>query len=103
MGGRHPVGVEYRTRKTRLQQRLDDIEARLRAAAGRDPLADIAGQPDADEIWQRLDLGRQRAILDALLVVTVLPKRRRRPPAEGHIDPRTRRHPATPHRLKAAC
>jgi hypothetical protein len=79
--------VEYRTRKTRLQQRLDDIEARLRTAAGRDPLADIAGQPDAADIWQRLDLGRRRAVLGALLVVTVLPTRRGRPPAEGHIDP----------------
>jgi hypothetical protein len=29
---------------------------------------------DAAEVWERLGLGRQRAILDALVIVTVMPQ-----------------------------
>jgi hypothetical protein len=66
---------EYRVERAELQARLTAVEERQRAASGRDPLAGIAGRADAADVWERLDLGRQRAILDALLIVTVLPQR----------------------------
>lgn len=56
------------------EERLSTIEAQQRAAAGRDPLGGIAGRADAAQVWERLDLGRRRAILCALVVVAVLPQ-----------------------------
>lgn len=54
-----------------LRARLDEIEAGLLAASARDPLAGIAGNPDAAALWAGLDLGRKRAILRELVTVTV--------------------------------
>ena len=89
---------EYRTRKQRLQDRLDDIEGQQRAAVGRHPLARIAGHPDAKGVWDELDLGEQRAVLAALIVVTVLPARRGRLPDGSRFDyAAVRIEPARPH------
>jgi DNA invertase Pin-like site-specific DNA recombinase len=83
------TAAEYRTTRAELEQRLRDIEERQRSAAGRDPLAGIAGRADAAEVWERLGLGRQRAILDALVIVTVLPQRSGRMPDGSRFDPRS--------------
>ena len=77
---------EYRVERAELQTRLTAVEERQRAASGRDPLAGIAGRADAGEVWKRLDLGRQRAILDALVIVTVLPQRHGRMPDGSRFD-----------------
>ena len=79
--------AEYRERKARLEDTLTKLEAEQRAATGRDPLAGIAGRADAAKVWERLDLGRQRAILDSLIVVTVLPQRPGRLPDGSRFDP----------------
>lgn len=78
--------AEYRTTRAELGERLADIEDRQRAAAGRSPLAGIAGRADAAAVWEGPDLGRQRAILDALVVVTVLPQRPGRLPDGSRFD-----------------
>jgi DNA invertase Pin-like site-specific DNA recombinase len=64
---------EYRTRKTRLAEKLATVEAEMTAAAGTSPLAGLAGRPDAGEVWDRTDLAGRRAAINVLMVVTVLP------------------------------
>ena len=62
----------------RLNARLAEIERQLTAASSRSPLADIAGRPDASDVWNGLSLGRKRAILRELCTVTVMPTGRGR-------------------------
>lgn len=81
--------VEYRERRARLKDKLTQLEVRQKAAAGRDPLAGIAGRADAGQVWKRLDLGRKRAILNELLVVTVLPAPHGRMPDGSRFDARS--------------
>jgi hypothetical protein len=64
---------DYRPRKARLTEQLASIEAEMSAAAGTSPLAGIAGQPDAGEVWKQLDLANRKAVIDCLMEVTVLP------------------------------
>ena len=71
----------------RLAQRLDQIDRQLATSAGSDPLAGIAGRPDAGRVWAGLDLGRKRAILNMLAVVTILPTRTSRQPDGSYFDP----------------
>jgi hypothetical protein len=74
------------------QRRLGEIDRLLSRVAQRDPLADIAGRPDAKEVWDSRDVGQQRAILRELVTVTVLPAKAGRPPGlkpgEPYFDPR---------------
>ena len=89
--------AEYRVERAELEHRLAGLEAQQRTAAGRDPLAGIAGRADAGDVWERLDLGRQRAILQALVTVTVLPQRLGRLPDGSRFDPNAVRiEPAAP-------
>lgn len=58
-----------------IRARLDEIDTVLLGASARDPLAGIAGNPDASAVWAGLDLGRKRAILRELVTVTLHPSR----------------------------
>jgi len=72
--------AEYRTRKARPGEKLAATEAAIASASGTSPLAGIAGRPDAGEVWERIkDLGRKRAIIDALATVAVVPAPGRSP------------------------
>jgi site-specific DNA recombinase len=62
-----------------LQGRLGQVQAAIATAEERSPLAGIAGRPDAGEIWEGLDLGRRRALLRSLAIVTLLPAVQRGP------------------------
>jgi hypothetical protein len=77
--------AEFKTRKARLAEQLADVQARLRSAAGHSPVADLAGRPDAAEVWAALDLGRRRAILQTLAIVWVLPLEK--PPGRAPFNP----------------
>jgi hypothetical protein len=77
--------ADFKIRKARLDQKLTDVQAQLRSAAGHSPVADLAGRPDAAEIWAKLDLGRRRAILDTSAIVWVLPLSR--PPGRAPFNP----------------
>jgi hypothetical protein len=63
------------------------VQGKLRSAAGSSPVADVAGRPDAAQVWAGLDLGRRRAILETLAVVHVLPVPR--PQGRAPFDPDT--------------
>jgi hypothetical protein len=69
--------AEFKRRKARLTEKLSEVEARMTAANGTTPLAGLAGRRDAAKRWADLDLGHKRAVLGALMTVTVLPAIRR--------------------------
>jgi site-specific DNA recombinase len=77
--------AEFKTRRQRMNDELAKIQDQLRDASGNNPLADIAGRKDAGEVWATLDLGRKRAILQALATVWVLPLTK--PPGRAPFDP----------------
>jgi site-specific DNA recombinase len=79
--------ADLKTRTARLSEQLSDVQARLSQAAGHSPVADLAGRPDAAEVWAALDLGRQRAILQNLMIVWVLPLEK--PPGRAPFNPDT--------------
>lgn len=71
--------AEYERRTDELWAELDGINAQLRGAVGVDPLAKIAGDPDAAQLWAELTLPSKRAIMRRVLRVTVLPSKRGMP------------------------
>jgi site-specific DNA recombinase len=83
--------AEMITARERATTRLSAAEAELDAATAPTPLAGIADQPDPGAAWLAADLGRQRAVLAALMTVVVLPVPRgggRGRPVEGFdLDP----------------
>jgi hypothetical protein len=82
------------TRTAKRRAKITAIEAELAAAsAGPDPLDGLAGNPDAGKIWDGLGLARQRAVLDRLAVVTLLPATRR---GRGFDPGSVRVEPVTP-------
>ncbi|MGH3319484.1 MAG: recombinase family protein [Streptosporangiaceae bacterium] len=81
--------AQLRSGTTRLRARLDAIESELAAAARVNPLVGIVDAGDVGATWEALDIGRKRAVLDVLMVVTVLPSRRGRHPGGGYFDPAT--------------
>jgi site-specific DNA recombinase len=70
--------------KADLKRAEDD----LAVAAPRDALAGLAGRADAARIWEKLDIGRKRAIVRTLVDVTLVPRGRGgRLPGGGYFDP----------------
>ncbi len=67
---------------------LDGVQARLAASVQHDALAGLAGHEDAAERFDALPLERRRAVVDALVTLTVLPRTHRgRLPGGGYFDP----------------
>lgn len=62
-----------RTQAEKLTQQISHHEQMITAATADEPLASIIGADDVRRTWRKLDLKRQRAIIDALMSVTVLP------------------------------
>jgi site-specific DNA recombinase len=60
----------------RARANLEAIEAKMAAAARIDPVAQLLGVEDARAVWDSLSLGRQRAVLDSLMSVTLGPGRK---------------------------
>lgn len=54
-----------------IRGQLGGAEERLAALSGRDPLFGLAGNPDAAQVWETLDLGQRRSVLRRVAVVTV--------------------------------
>lgn len=81
--------AELKVRRGRLNDRLSKLDAQMNAAAGSEPLAGLAGNPDAAQVWAGLDLARRRAVLDTIAVVTVKPAPRGRQPDGSYFDPAT--------------
>lgn len=87
--------ARWQRRNNRMRTRLDEIAREIEAAAQIDPLAGIVGAPDVAALWfgtredrsDGLDLGRRRAVLDALATVTVLKAGRGRREGGDYFDP----------------
>jgi site-specific DNA recombinase len=63
--------AQYNRKRDRYESRSKEIALQLSEASSIDPIAGIAGEPNAREIWEKLPLGRQRAIINRLMVLTI--------------------------------
>lgn len=79
-------GKDRMTRKQMLdateftRKRLERIEQQMAAAATTSILATLPlGTPEIEQLWPGYHLDKKRAIIDALMTVTLLPARRGRP------------------------
>jgi DNA invertase Pin-like site-specific DNA recombinase len=86
---------EAQIARGRARARLEQAEAEIAGATAPTPLAGLADAPDPAAVWAGLDIERRRAVLGALLTVTVLPVPRGAPPrfdpATVEITPREQR------------
>lgn len=71
---------QLREGSARLRGRVAELEERLAGTAQGSALDGLIGVPDVAERWAELGLDRRRAVLAALLEVTVLPAPKGRPP-----------------------
>jgi site-specific DNA recombinase len=76
----------------RLHGELAGVEGAIGEASRSSVLAGMVDAPDPAAVWAALDLDRQRAIVDLLMTVTILPARRGRPKGwkqgESVFDPK---------------
>lgn len=79
--------LEWRAASKAAKQRLADAEQVLAAAMKVNPVVGLVNAEDPESMWNALDLGRQRAVIDYLMTVVVLPARRGRLPGGGYWDP----------------
>jgi site-specific DNA recombinase len=72
-----------------LRAELAEVEQKIADAGQADVLAPLIGNPA--EVWASLGLGQRRAVIDALMTVTVLPSPKGRPrgwqPGESYFRP----------------
>jgi DNA invertase Pin-like site-specific DNA recombinase len=62
-----------RRESSKLRAKLAEVEA-AQAVAGRvDVLGQLVGAPDVRAVWEGLGVGRQRAVIETLMTVTLLP------------------------------
>lgn len=62
----------------RLRTELSGIEARIQQATSADVLGPLVHAPDVESAWSACDLKQRRAVIDALMTVTLLPPPRGR-------------------------
>jgi DNA invertase Pin-like site-specific DNA recombinase len=65
---------------------LEGVNKQLGRAAVKDPLVPLVGAPDVRTVWKAMPLDQRRAVLRALMTVTVRPARRGRMPDGGYFD-----------------
>jgi site-specific DNA recombinase len=70
-----------------LNTSLEGVEQRIAAATVPSPLDGLLGANDIAAIWAELALARQRAVVDTLVTVTILPGKRGRKPGGIYFDP----------------
>jgi DNA invertase Pin-like site-specific DNA recombinase len=97
--------AEYRRAARDPKARLAAIAGQLAAATPADPLPEFRSGTDPREVWARLPLVRRRAVLRALLTVTLLPSSRRGPVGEPGVTegPRTDHYDYDACRIEPAC
>ncbi|MFE5895816.1 recombinase family protein [Streptomyces sp. NPDC056488] len=79
--------MEWRVASGAAKQRLAAAERVLATAVKANPVVGLVGAEDPEAAWNALDLGRQRAVIDFLMTVVVLPARRGRMPGGKYWDP----------------
>jgi site-specific DNA recombinase len=57
----------------RLTRRITEVESRITAALGDSPVARLVDAADVTAAWEMLDVRSRKAVVDALMTVTVLP------------------------------
>lgn len=77
------------TGSTRIRSQLEGIESRIAAASQSSIFAGVVGTENPRATWKGLELGRKRAVLGALMTVTILPARHGRGPDGSYFDPDT--------------
>jgi site-specific DNA recombinase len=91
LGEQELTRAEAQIARSRVMARLERAEAEIAAATASTPRAGIVEAPDPAAVWGGLEIGRRRAVLDALMTVTVLPVIRPMPwfdPDTIRIDPK---------------
>jgi DNA invertase Pin-like site-specific DNA recombinase len=73
---------QFRSGTERLRTRLADLEARMVHVDRAPLLADLVTAGDVRKAWEGIGLDRQRAVIDVLYKVTLLPRGPGRKPAE---------------------
>jgi DNA invertase Pin-like site-specific DNA recombinase len=67
------TAVQLRAGTERLRTRLGDVEARMVHVDRAPLLADLVTAPDVRKAWEAIGLDRQRAVIDLLYKVTLMP------------------------------
>lgn len=70
-------GKQFEIANARLGSRLREVEARMQVSHRAEALREIV-TGDAAEVWHRLDVDRRRAVVDALMTITLQPPGRGR-------------------------
>lgn len=91
------LGIDERSlarRSQKLRERLEQIGAELAEAGRGSALSGIVDAPDPGAAFLALeDLDRRRAVISALMSITILPARKGRPsgwrPGQSYFDPET--------------
>lgn len=82
---------QLREGSERLRSQLAAAEAEIAEASRGSVLAGVADAADVAAAWELLELDRRRAVIDALVVVTLIPSQRGRPsgwrPGQPYFDP----------------
>ena len=79
--------LEWRAASKAAKKRLAEAEQVLSTAVKVNPVVGLVSAEDPEAMWNALDLGRKRAVIDHLMTVVVLPARRGRLPGGGYWDP----------------
>ena len=77
---------EVEVNRQRIRDRLAEIAAEMAAAAAGSPLDGFAGSDDVRAAWEAATVSRRKAIIDTLMVVTLLPAPRGRRPGGHYFD-----------------
>ena len=80
-------GLQLKRASAKLNGQIEEIDEQLAAVVHVSALDGIAGEPNAAEIWEGLDLHRRRAVLAAVAEVTILPAPKGRPKGHRPGDP----------------
>jgi site-specific DNA recombinase len=81
------TGAQFKTMTARLRAELADAETAVASAMGGGALAALGSEPDPAAAYLAAPLDAQRAVVDALAVVTLLPAKRGRPAGWRPGDP----------------
>lgn len=73
-------GQQLREGTARIRPQLQAVQTEIAEAAKGSVFSGVVDAPDVAAVWQALPLDRRRAVVDALMTVTIHPVRKGRPP-----------------------
>jgi hypothetical protein len=71
----------------KIRARLGEVETDMATAAAGSPLFGFADADDIEAAWNTATVSRRKAVIGALVAVTLLPARRGRRPGGHYFDP----------------